>query len=364
MKLSEFDYELPGELIAQQPSEERDGARMMLVERATGEWGDGQFRDFPELLSGDELIVVNNARVIPARLLGRRVGVKSEAAGKRTGKEYLTSAIEVLLTRQVAGDEWEGLVRPGRKVRVGERISFGNGELESEVLERGEYGLRRLRLRAQGDVRTAIEKVGHIPLPPYIDRADEAADRVRYQTIFAKVGMAVAAPTAGLHFTEKILERVRARGVEVCELTLRVGAGTFQPIHEEEIERHRMGMESYEIPEATAKRITEAKREGRPVLAVGTTVVRTLEDAVRRGGQTARERAAVPAGAGEAELFIRPGHEFLVVDQLLTNFHSPKSSLLILVCAFAERENALRAYRHAVEARYRFYSYGDCMLIR
>jgi S-adenosylmethionine:tRNA ribosyltransferase-isomerase len=252
---------------------------------------------------------------------------------------------------------------------VGERIEVGDGELFAEVTGRGDYGLRRLRLTAKGDVNQVIERLGHVPLPPYISRADEQADRERYQTIFADHPGAVAAPTAGLHFSPAILERLRERGVEIAAITLDVGLGTFQPIHEEEIERHRIHSERYEIPEATAVAICAARRDGRPILAIGTTVVRALEDAAAKAAEKYGDgphptKQLVKAGSSEATIFIKPGHTFRVVDQLLTNFHLPQSSLLILVSAFAGREFILRAYRHAVEAGYRFYSYGDCMWIR
>src|SRR3984957_4141026 len=238
MLLSDFNFELPPDLIAQQPLPQRDASRMLTLDRKRLSWEDSSFRSLPDLLSGDELIVVNNARVIPARLFGRREGVRSEKPGRspRTVREFLSSEIEVLLTRQVASEEWEALVRPGRKMRVGERVEFGDGELSAEVISRGDYGLRRIRLTAQGGVTQAIERLGHVPLPPYISREDDPADRERYQTIFADRPGAVAAPTAGLHFSPAILERLRERGMEIATLTLDVGLGTFQPIHEEEIE--------------------------------------------------------------------------------------------------------------------------------
>jgi S-adenosylmethionine:tRNA ribosyltransferase-isomerase len=369
MLLSDFSYELPPELIAQAPLGERDASRMLILHRENATWADSQFRSLTDLLRGDELIVVNDARVIPARLFGRRLGLRSEKpnSDRRTASEFLSSLIEVLLTRQVAPDEWEALVRPGRKIRVGERIEFGGGELSAEVLSRGEYGLRRLRLKAEGDVATTIERLGHVPLPPYILREDEPADRERYQTIFAERPGAVAAPTAGLHFSAAILERLRQRGIEMTSITLDVGLGTFQPIHEEEIERHKIHSERYEISEAAAKAICQAKRDRRPILAIGTTVVRALENAARKSAALHGERAGdlrIESGPAEADIFIKPGHAFRVVDQLLTNFHLPQSTLLVLVSAFAGREFILRAYQHAVEARYRFYSYGDCVWIR
>ena len=370
MRLSDFQYDLPRDRIAQRPLAERDASRLMVLDRDKQVWRDEAFRSLPDLLRGDELIVVNNARVICARLFGWREGVRSEKAGhnRRAAREFLSSEIEVLLTKQVAPQEWEALVRPGRKMQLGERVDFGNGELSAEVVRRGEYGLRRLRLTAKGDVAATIDRLGHIPLPPYIDREDEPADRERYQTIFADCPGAVAAPTAGLHFSPAILERLRQRGIETVAITLDVGLGTFQPIHEEDIDRHRIHSERYEIPEATADAICKARREGRPILAVGTTVVRALEDAAeksssRHGEKWNAAKSLVEPSTAEAGIFIKPGHTFRVVNQLLTNFHLPQSTLLILVSSFAGRELVLRAYRHAVEAGYRFYSYGDCMWI-
>jgi len=371
MRVSDYQFELPPDLIAQQPLPQRDASRMLILDRQKQTWEDSAFRSLPDLLRGDELIVVNNARVIPARLFGHREGIRSEKPGRnrRTAHEFLSSQIEVLLTREVAPQEWEALVRPGRKIRVGERIDFGDGELFAEVLSRGEYGLRRIRLTAKGDVTQAIERLGHVPLPPYISREDQPADRERYQTIFADRPGAVAAPTAGLHFSPAILEKLRQRGIEMATITLDVGLGTFQPIHEEEIEQHEIHSERYEIPEAAAAAICKARRDGRPILAVGTTVVRALEDAAeksatRHGEKWGPAKCLVEPGPAEAGIFIKPGHAFRVVDQLLTNFHLPQSTLLILVSAFAGRELILRAYRHAVEAAYRFYSYGDCMWIK
>jgi S-adenosylmethionine:tRNA ribosyltransferase-isomerase len=419
MLLSNFNYELPPERIAQRPLDQRDASRMLILNRQTQAWEDSVFRSFPALLRGGELIVVNNARVIPARLFGRRAGVRAEKPGRnrRTVREFLSSEIEVLLTRQVTPEEWEALVRPGRKMRVGERVEFGEGELTAEVVGRGEYGLRRIRLTAKGDVNQAIERLGHIPLPPYISREDEPADRERYQTIFADHPGAVAAPTAGLHFSPAILNKLKERGVEIATITLQVGLGTFQPIHVEEIEQHQIHSERYEISEQAAAAICKARRDARPILAIGTTVVRALEDAaakaaLKHAGKPAEEvasavipndvgnlsefkteekrdslargapwndslfgfsadyrsgggaRPLIEPGQAQADIFIKPGHQFRAVDQLLTNFHLPQSSLLILVSAFAGRELTLRAYRHAVEAGYRFYSYGDCMWIR
>ncbi len=366
MRLNDFSFDLPGERIAQRPLDERDASRLMLLDRENSHWEDRMFRELPEMLHGDELMVVNNARVIPARLFGYRMGVGSRPPGRNNParSEYLTGKVEVLLTRDLGAGNWEALVRPGRKVRVGERIVFGDGELEAEVTWRGELGLRKLRFMTNGELRVAIERLGHVPLPPYIRREDEPGDRTRYQTVFARGGSAVAAPTAGLHFTTAMLERLRARGIEIRELTLDVGLGTFQPIHEEEIEKHQIHTETYEIPEETARSIRKAKSERRPVLAVGTTVVRALEDSAGKAAGAGQQDQLLQAGRAEAAIYIYPGHKFRVVDQMLTNFHLPKSSLFVMASAFAGRELLLNAYGHAIEANYRFYSYGDCMLIR
>ena len=370
MKVSDLDYDLPPERIAQWPLAERDASRMLVVERRSGRWEDRRFRELSELVRGDELVVLNNARVLPARLLGRRAGMRAGRPSRRgpARREFLQSAIEALLLREIEPGVWEALVRPGRKVRTGERIIFGNGELEAHVEGRGEYGLRRLRLSAAEDLRQVVERLGYIPLPPYIKRPAEPVDRVRYQTVYAQRGTAIAAPTAGLHFTAEILGRLRARGVEVCEITLEVGLGTFEPVRTERLEDHPMRGEPYDIPEEVAFSIARARRERRSILAVGTTVVRALEDAADRaahkGTRAAPGRAFIAPGAAEARIFLYPGRKFRVVDQLFTNFHLPRSSLLALVAAFAGRVRILRAYRHAVAEGYRFYSYGDCMLIR
>jgi S-adenosylmethionine:tRNA ribosyltransferase-isomerase len=362
MQLSDFDYFLPAQQIAQHPLKSRDASRMLLLDRASSANEDCFFADLPGLLRGDELIVVNNARVIPARLLGRRV--KTTAIGTSKGLSPAAQEIEILLSRQLDKVTWEALVRPGKKARLGQRVQFGGGGLEAEVIGHGNHGQRTLRFSSgSGAVNDEINRLGHVPLPPYIDRVDEASDRERYQTIFANQPGAVAAPTAGLHFTPEIVEKIRERGIEICQLTLHVGLGTFQPIRTETLEAHVMHSEAYEIPAKTAEQIRSAKNAGRPILAVGTTTVRALEAAAVRASETGSGQL-LASGKGEARLFITPAFRFRVVDRLLTNFHLPRSTLLALVCAFAERERILAAYRHAVEAGYRFYSYGDCMLIR
>jgi S-adenosylmethionine:tRNA ribosyltransferase-isomerase len=306
---------------------------------------------------------INNVRVIPARLFGRRAGIHAQPIGMHNPArtEFLQTEIEVLLVRQLSADIWEALVRPGRKVPSGERIVFGDGELEACVEQRGPYGIRQLRFTARDGLDEALGRLGHIPLPPYIKRADEPLDTERYQTVFARQGRAVAAPTAGLHFTPEILQRIRDRGTEIVEITLEVSLGTFEPIRSERVEDHPIHREAYEIPETTAAVLGRAKREGRPVLAIGTTVVRALEDAAEK--QLGKE-PVVASGKAEASILLYPGKPFRIVNQLLTNFHLPRSSLLALVAAFAGRENVLRAYEHAVDSGYRFYSYGDSMLIR
>jgi S-adenosylmethionine:tRNA ribosyltransferase-isomerase len=340
--LAEFDYALPEDLIAQTALADRDASRMLVVDRARGAWEDREFRDLPAFLDGGDCLVLNDSRVFPARLFGHRAG--------RTGE------VEVLLLRPVdsAAREWEALVHPGKKMRVGERVLFAEG-LEAEVIARRDFGQRTLRLATEGDVYEQFEKIGHVPLPPYIKRRDEAADRERYQTVFAHEKGSAAAPTAGLHFTPQVLDACRAHGAEIAFVTLHVGLGTFQPIHEDRIEGHRLHSEHYRITADNAARMTAARR----LVAVGTTSVRTIESAIK----SATRGGGLHESSGETDLFIYPGFAFRATGALLTNFHLPRTSLLLLVCAFAGKDLALAAYRHAVEQRYRFYSYGDCMLI-
>jgi S-adenosylmethionine:tRNA ribosyltransferase-isomerase len=353
--LAQFDYHLPPELIAQEPLADRAASRMLVVHRAHGQteprWEDRQFRDLPSFLEPGDCLVLNDSRVFPARLLGHRAGVRALPVGKRNPArhEYLTGEVEVFLLRPLdaAAREWEALVRPGRKMRTGERIRFGGG-LQAEIVAHGEFGERTIRFSGAEDVYAAIEAIGHVPLPPYIKRADAPADRERYQTVFARERGSVAAPTAGLHFTGEVLDACRTRGAGIAYVTLHVGLGTFQPLHSERVEEGRLHSERYRVTEEAARQIRDARR----VVAAGTTAVRTIETVCATG-----------ALAGETDLFIYPGFVFRRTGAMLTNFHLPRTSLLLLVAAFAGTELTLAAYRHAVAERYRFYSYGDCMLI-
>jgi S-adenosylmethionine:tRNA ribosyltransferase-isomerase len=367
--VSDFHYELPQELIAQEPLEDRGASRLLHLNRSGGPafiLNDRQFRDFPELLRPTDLLVFNNTRVFPARLYGWRAGLKSQRVGERNPASQNSSQgrIEVLLTRQLheTPNEWECLVRPGRKIGVGEQLYFEERgelrrELRAEVIARGSFGERRIRFAPVEDFFGTVERIGHIPLPPYIAREDSSADRQRYQTVYARERGSVAAPTAGLHFTPETLARIQERGIETAEITLHVGLGTFQPVRSERVEDHQLHAETYSISAEAAQKINRARKQSRRIVAVGTTTVRTLEYAAQ---QSASE---MQASSGEANLFIYPGYKFQLVQALLTNFHLPQSTLLMLVCALGGKENVMRAYEHAVSQRYRFYSYGDCMFV-
>lgn len=354
MNLSEFDYDLPEELIAQEPPADRAASRMLVLHRAERRWEDRRFIELPSFLRGGDCLILNNSRVFPSRLFGHREGVYSLPVGKNNPKrrENLSGRVEVFLTRPVSEDRktWEALVRPGRKMRTGERIRFDE-DVTAEILARGEFGERTLRFDCAGDIYRVLDRIGHVPLPPYIHRADRPEDRERYQTVFARDTGSVAAPTAGLHFTPAVLDQCRAAGAAIAHVTLHVGLGTFQPLHTDVIEKAHLHAEHYEITAEAAGQIRSAERR----VAVGTTAVRTVETAARDG--------EIRESSGATDIFIYPGFRFRAVDAMLTNFHLPKSSLLLLVSAFAGRELVLNAYRHAVEQRYRFFSYGDCMLI-
>jgi len=348
--VSDFDFDLPEERIAQEPLVDRAGARMLALSRTTGQFHDRCFRDLPQMLQPGDLLVLNDSRVIPARLFAHRTGLHTQAGHRVTGR------VQVLLAEKLSAWEWRALVRPGRKVLTGEVLEFGKGDLRAQVIAHGEFGERTLRFEPVPDFYAVVERLGHMPLPPYIHREDRAADRDRYQTVYARERGSVAAPTAGLHFTPEILDEIRARGVEIATVTLHVGLGTFQPVRVDRVEDVRLHAERYTLSEPTAAALNRARREGRRIVAAGTTTVRTLE-------HIAHSAPEFTPHSAETSIFISPGFEFRVVGALLTNFHLPQSTLLMLVSAIAGRENVLRAYRHAVDSNYRFFSYGDCMFI-
>jgi S-adenosylmethionine:tRNA ribosyltransferase-isomerase len=342
MLLSDFDFSLPQELIAQQPLAERSASRLLSLNRATGQISHQMFCQLPQLLREGDLLVRNETRVLPARLLGRK-----ESGGQ----------VELLLIRQVDAVQniWRCMTRSSKPVRSGIRLDFPE-DIQGVVIDAEIDGLRLVRFSCPEEFYGALERAGHMPLPPYIRREDDQYDKDRYQTVFASNPGAVAAPTAGLHFTGDTFDALAARNIDVCGITLHVGPGTFQPVRTEHLGEHRMHSEVFEIPVATAERVNAARAEGRRIVALGTTVTRTLEHSVDEDG-------LLQAGTGETELFIRPGFDFRMVDVLITNFHLPKSTLLVLVSAFAGRDLVLESYSEAVAQGYRFFSYGDCMLI-
>lgn len=344
MKLRDFDFALPEHLIAQHPAAERDSSRMMVLWRKSGKREHRRFRELPEILGPEHFLVINNTRVFPARLRARRPGNREE--------------IEVLLLKEITPCNWLALVKPARKAPLGQRLRIG--DLSASVVEVRESGSRVFCFDSGIDLREAFEKLGEPPTPPYIRRPrgrDLTEDRLRYQTVYARYSGSVAAPTAGLHFTHEVFRRLEARGVAVCELLLHVGYGTFQPVRCDAIEEHRMESEYFELDAATAATIGQYKAEGRRLIAVGTTTTRCLEHLAKQ------ENPFEQASAGSCNLFIYPGFEFRMLDGLLTNFHLPKSTLFMLACAFAGRELLLDCYQEAISEGYRFYSYGDCMLL-
>jgi S-adenosylmethionine:tRNA ribosyltransferase-isomerase len=358
VRVSDFDFPLPPELIAQSPLAERDGARMLTVDRQTGALADRTFRDLSSLLQPGDLLVLNDSRVVPARLFGRRAGLRTQ-----TNSPAPSGTVEVLLTQPLGDNTWRALVKPGRKVPVGERLLFGEGDVQlaADTIAAGDFGERTLRFDPVDDFYAALDRLGHIPLPPYIHRAtdgDENEDRERYQTVYAGERGSAAAPTAGLHFTPAILDAIRERGVEIAYVTLHVGLGTFQPVRVEHLSEIVLHEEHYTICTATANALNRARSEGRRIVAAGTTTTRTLEHCAAQAGDQ-----PIQAHSGSTSIFLQPGHGFRMVDALLTNFHLPQSTLLMLVSAFAGREHVLRAYDHAIQQRYRFFSYGDCMFL-
>ena len=350
MNVSDFDYNLPEELIAQKPSEKRDYSRLLVVDRKSGEIFHRHFYDVIDYLNQGDCLVINDSKVLPARLFGEKEG---------TGAK-----IEFLLTKRLEGDTWETMVRPGRRLKVGDKVLFGKHSddeeyvLKAEILDYGEDGTRIVRFDYEGIFMERLEEIGSMPLPPYIERPADEADSDRYQTVYAREEGSVAAPTAGLHFTEELLEKVRAKGVKIAKVTLHVGIGTFRPVKAEKVEDHHMHFEEYEISEEAAATINETKEKGGRIIAVGTTSTRTLESAAFHG-----DRLFVAPGNSSTGIFIYPGYEFKIVDSLITNFHLPKSTLMMLISAFYDREKILKIYEEAVREKYRFFSYGDAMII-
>ena len=344
MLISDFDYELPEDLIAQKPLDSRDASRMLVLDRNKQTWSDSTFSAFAEYLRPTDVVVINNTRVIPARLIGQR-----RPSGGR---------VEILLTRELEPGVWEALIRPGSRLKQGAIVDFGGGKLSAQVLDDPGKDLRRVRFHCEGSFENLLDEIGLTPLPPYIKRASGALaeDRERYQTVFSRQPGAIAAPTAGLHFTPQMLFEVRKRA-RLAEITLHVGYGTFEPVRSTTIEEHSVSPERFQIVEEAARLINEAKKDHSRIIAIGTTTVRALE-------ASATEHGEVMPGNGNATLTIKPAYVFRIADALLTNFHLPRSSLLLLVSAFAGRDLVLDAYKHAVKERYRFYSYGDCMLIQ
>ncbi len=338
MKLSEFDYKLPEELIAKNPTEKRDASRLMVLHRDDGRIEHRRFSDMVEYLKPSDILVVNNTKVIPARLIGHKKG---------TGGE-----VEILLLRHESDKLWNCLVRPGRRLMPGAQVEFKNGLMEAEIVEYRSGGQRLVKFSHQGDFYQILDKVGQVPLPPYIDRQPQEADRNRYQTIYAKEEGAVAAPTAGLHFTPELISSIKSKGIEVLEILLHVGWGTFKGVEAEDIRKHKMDAEYYNISQQVADKLKNSKIGNRRIIAVGTTTSRALESFGQSGKLS-----------DWTEIFIYPPYEFKMVDALVTNFHLPKSTLIMLISALAGRENVMRAYQEAIREKYRFYSYGDAMMI-
>ena len=340
MKVEEFDYYLPEELIAQRPIKNRDESRLLVLQRETGNIEHLQFKDLVDYLNPGDLLVLNNSRVIPARLYGEKMPNRTK--------------VEVLLINEKREGCWEVLVKPGKRVKKGVTIFFGDGKLKGMVVGDTEFGGRVIEFNYQGDFTTLLEQLGELPVPPYIN--EKLAEPERYQTVYAEKKGSIAAPTAGLHFTPRLLNRIEEAGVNLTYLTLHVGLGTFKPVKTAEVEEHQMHSEYYELDEKSARQIIQTREKGKRVIAVGTTVTRTLEGVVAKYNR-------IKAGRGFTDLFIYPGYHLKAIDGLITNFHLPKSTLLMLVSALAGRENILNAYRQAVQERYRFFSLGDAMLI-
>jgi S-adenosylmethionine:tRNA ribosyltransferase-isomerase len=362
LRVSDFHFDLPEELIAQSPPAIRGSSRMLVFDRTTGIYQDNFFSNLPQILRPGDLLILNDSRVIPARLYAIRAGLHTQHNSPDP-----TGQIEVLLTQQLGENDWTALVRPSRKVQPGERLLFhapneSQALLEAEILTTGEFGERTLRFSPTANFLAILNKIGHMPLPPYIHRDDNPEDRDRYQTVFSQQPGSAAAPTAGLHFTPEILAQLKQNKVQIETITLHVGLGTFQPVRAENLEDIRLHTEHYTLPAATAKAVNTALKAGNRIISAGTTTTRTLEHCARIA-----DGAPLTSHSGQTSIFLSPGHKFQLVSGLLTNFHLPKSTLLMLVSAFAGRElgreRILAAYAHAVQQKYRFFSYGDCMLL-
>ncbi|WP_069649386.1 tRNA preQ1(34) S-adenosylmethionine ribosyltransferase-isomerase QueA [Caloranaerobacter ferrireducens] len=341
MRRQDFYFDLPEELIAQFPIEKRDSSRLMVLDKKTGAIEHKEFKDIIDYLNEGDCLVLNDTRVIPARLFGQ----KEKTGGK----------IEFLLLNRIEKDKWEVLVKPGKRARVGTTFIFGDGILKADVLEIGEEGIRIVEFKYDGIFEEVLDRLGEVPLPPYIK--EKLEDRERYQTVYSKKEGSAAAPTAGLHFTEELLEKIREKGVEIVYITLHVGLGTFRPVKVDKLDEHKMHSEFFEVSEEAANTINEIKKKGGKIIAVGTTTTRTLESSSNNEGFVVPKK-------GSTDIFIYPGYKFKVIDKLITNFHLPESTLIMLVSALAGRENVLRAYNIAVKEKYRFFSFGDAMLIK
>lgn len=342
MRIDDFDYELPEKLISQYPAERRDQSRLMVLDRSANTIAHRHFYDLPDFIRAGDCLVLNDSRVLPARLFAQK---------NATG-----ASVEILLIRRLSGDIWEIMAKPARRLKEGAQFSIGGGQLQFTVLEQLAEGTCKIEFNYEGDFHGLLEKHGAIPLPPYIRRSAETIDRERYQTIYNRIEGSAAAPTAGLHFTSELLKRIEDQGVHLARVTLHVGIGTFRPVKCERVEDHRMHIEEYHVSQATADLINQSRKAGGRIIAIGTTSTRTLESA-------AAEDGTIAAGSGETGIFIYPGYRFKAVDAMVTNFHLPKSTLLLLVSAFYNREKMMAAYREAVYQQYRFFSYGDAMLI-
>lgn len=352
MRVDDFDYYLPQELIAQRPAEKRDSSRLLVADRNSGEVYHRRFCDIIDYLEEGDHLILNDSKVLPARIFGERKG---------TGAK-----IEFLLIKRIEGDRWETMVRPGRRVKPGDDIIFGEEGTENfltaHVLDYGEDGTRIVEFEYDGIFMEILEALGSMPLPPYIERQSDDTDKDRYQTVYCRQEGSVAAPTAGLHFTEELLRKAEAKGVKLCYVTLHVGIGTFRPVKADKVEDHHMHFEEYYIDEETAEAVNKAKREGRRIISVGTTSTRTVESAAFFDEDAGTYQ--IKSGAGSTDIFIYPGYEFKIVDSLITNFHLPKSTLLMLISALYDREKILKIYEEAVREKYRFFSYGDAMFIK